>query len=84
MNGYQWLGLLGGLLVAFGFVPQIVKVLRTRSSHDLSLVMLLVIFVGGLFYTTYAFLVGDPVFITINLLATGNTLLLLILKLIYR
>ncbi len=84
MNGYQWLGLLGGLLVAFGFVPQIIKVLRTRSSKDLSLVMLLVIFVGGLFYTTYAFLAGDPVFIIINLLATGNTLLLLVLKLIYR
>ncbi|GAB4177320.1 MAG: hypothetical protein Tsb0017_06900 [Geothermobacteraceae bacterium] len=84
MNGYQWLGLLGGLLVAFGFVPQIIKVFRTRSTHDLSLVMLLVIFTGGLFYTTYAFLAGDPVFITINLLATANTLLLLILKLIYR
>jgi len=84
MNGYQWLGLVGGMMVAFGFIPQIIKVFKTRSTHDLSLYMLLTIFTGGLFYTAYAFLAGDPVFITINLLATGNTLLLLVLKLYYR
>jgi MtN3 and saliva related transmembrane protein len=80
----QWLGFAGGLMVAFGFVPQIVKALRSRSTGDLSLVMLLVIFFGGLLYTAYALLVGDPVFITINLLATTNTLILLLLKLRYR
>ena len=53
----QWLGLFGGLLVAFGFVPQIVKVLRTRSTGDLSLYMLLTILTGGVFYTAYAIFV---------------------------
>lgn len=77
----QWLGLFGGLLVAFGFVPQIVKVLRTRSVGDLSLYMLVSILVGGVCYTAYSFEVGDPIFMTINLIATGNTLFLLILKL---
>jgi MtN3 and saliva related transmembrane protein len=76
----QWFGFTGGLMVAFGFVPQIVKVLRTRSSHDLSALTLLVIFFGGLLYTVYSFYVGDQVFILINLLATGNTLILLLLK----
>jgi len=76
----QWLGFLGGLMVAFGFVPQIIRVVRTRSAHDLSPVMLITIFCGGIFYTAYAFLVGDPVFITINLIATTNTLILLLLK----
>jgi len=80
----QWLGFLGGFMVAFGFVPQIVKVLRTRSTADLSTYMLLMIFTGGLFYTVYSLWVGDPVFITINFLATGNTLILLLLKLCYR
>jgi MtN3 and saliva related transmembrane protein len=80
----QWLGFAGGLMVAFGFVPQIVKVLRTRSSRDLSVWTLLVIFLGGLLYTAYAFSVGDRVFIVINLLATANTLLLLLLKWRYR
>lgn len=84
MNGFQWLGLVGGLLVAFGFVPQIVKVLRTRSAGDLSLVMLLVILTGGCFYTAYSLVVGDPVFIIINLLATTNTGLLLALKIRFR
>jgi MtN3 and saliva related transmembrane protein len=80
----QWLGFAGGLMVAFGFVPQIIKALRSRSTGDISLVMLLVIFFGGLLYTAYALMVGDPVFITINLLATTNTLVLLLLKLRYR
>jgi len=80
----QWLGLAGGLLVAFGFVPQIVKALRTRSTSDLSLWMLLTILSGGLFYTAYSLRVGDPVFITVNLLANTNTFVLLLLKLRYR
>lgn len=80
----QWLGLAGGLMVAFGFVPQIVKTLRTRSAGDLSFFMLLTILIGGVFYTAYSFQVGDRVFILINLLATTNTLILLLLKLRYR
>lgn len=80
----QWLGFVGGLMVAFGFLPQIVKVLRTRSTGDLSIYMLLIILIGGVFYTAYAIFAGDPVFITINLLATTNTLVLLLLKLRYR
>lgn len=76
----QWLGLIGGLMVAFGFVPQIVRVLRTRSAHDLSPVMLLTIFCGGLFYTAYAIHGGDRIFILINLIGSANTLVLLLLK----
>jgi MtN3 and saliva related transmembrane protein len=80
----QWLGFAGGLMVAFGFVPQIFKALRSRSTGDLSVVMLLTIFFGGLLYTAYALMVGDPVFITINVLATTNTFILLLLKYRYR
>jgi MtN3 and saliva related transmembrane protein len=80
----QWIGFAGGLMVAFGFVPQIFKALRSRSTGDLSVVMLLTIFVGGLLYTAYALMVGDPVFITINVLATSNTFILLLLKFRYR
>ena len=76
----EWFGLIGGLMVAFGFVPQIIRVLRTRSAHDLSPVMLLTIFCGGLFYTAYAIAGGDRIFILINLIGTANTLTLLILK----
>jgi hypothetical protein len=46
--------------------------------------MLLTILTGGLFYTAYSLRVGDPVFITVNLLANTNTLVLLLLKLRYR
>jgi MtN3 and saliva related transmembrane protein len=80
----QWIGFTGGLMVAFGFVPQIFKALRTRSTGDISVAMLLLIFSGGLLYTTYSLMVGDPVFITINVLATTNTLILLLLKFRYR
>jgi len=79
-----WIGFVGGLMVAVGFMPQIVKVLQTRSAGDLSLGMLLTIFIGGLLYTTYAILIKDPIFITMNTLATTNTLILLLLKLRFR
>jgi MtN3 and saliva related transmembrane protein len=79
-----WIGIVGGLLVATGFVPQIIKALQTRSTGDLSLWMLLIIFVVGFFYTTYAIQVGNPVFIAMNGLATANTTILLLLKIRYR
>lgn len=79
-----WIGIIGGLLVATGFVPQIIKALQTRSTADLSIWMLLIIFVGGLFYTTYAIQVGNSVFIVMNGLATVNTTILLLLKLRFR
>lgn len=79
-----WIGIVGGLLVATGFVPQIIKALQTRLTGDLSLWMLLIIFVGGLFYTTYAIQVGNPVSIAMNGLATANTTILLVLKIRYR
>ncbi len=65
-------------------MPQIIKALKTRSTGDLSIWMLLIIFVGGLCYTTYAIQVGDPVFIAMNALATTNTTILLLLKIRYR
>lgn len=46
-NSGQWLGLAGGLKVAGGVVPQIFKVLRTRSGKDLLAALILqVIFAG--------------------------------------
>ena len=30
----QWLGFAGGLMVAFGFVPQIIKAWQTRSTES--------------------------------------------------
>jgi len=80
----QWIGLAGGLMVAFGFIPQIIKALKTRSTGDISLITLLVIFSGGILYTAYSIDLGDPVFIAINILATSNTLFLLLLKIRYQ
>lgn len=76
-----WIGIIGGLLVATGFVAQIIKTLRIRWTTDLSTWMLLIIFVGGLFYTTCAIQIGNPIFIAMNGLATTNTTILLLFKL---
>lgn len=38
--------LIGGIILSSGYVPQIIKTIRTKSAVDLSLPMFLMVFVG--------------------------------------
>jgi MtN3 and saliva related transmembrane protein len=48
------LQLIGGLILTFGYIPQITKILKTKSVRDFSLVYLGSIFTGILFMEIYA------------------------------
>jgi MtN3 and saliva related transmembrane protein len=45
--------LLGGVILSSGYVPQIVKVIRTKSAKDLSLTMFIMVLAGCLCYEAY-------------------------------
>jgi MtN3 and saliva related transmembrane protein len=68
----EWLGYAAATLTTLSFVPQVVRVWRTRSARDLSLRMYLAFTAGVALWMLYGLRIGSwPVVI-----ANGVTLLL--------
>jgi len=60
------LGLLAAALTTVAFVPQLIKVIKTRSTHDISLAMYIVICTGVFLWLIYGLLVKDTPLIVAN------------------
>jgi MtN3 and saliva related transmembrane protein len=56
MNAVSILGLVAGACTSLSFVPQVIKVYRTKSTHDISLAMFLIFFVGIFLWLAYGIL----------------------------
>jgi MtN3 and saliva related transmembrane protein len=69
-QGIFWylLGTLAAVLTTFGFVPQIIKMQRTRSSKDVSLATLYQFSAGVILWTFYGFHIGDVIIIVANII----------------
>ncbi|MCC7437944.1 MAG: SemiSWEET transporter [Armatimonadetes bacterium] len=59
MDYIRLLGFAAGAVGVIAFVPQAVKVLRTRSTHDLSLPSYLMMATGSILWAAYGFLQHD-------------------------
>lgn len=74
------LGLAAALLTTAAFVPQAVKIIRTRHTKDLSLWMYILLNIGLVLWLTYGFILRDPALILANGVTLLLTLTILILK----
>jgi len=84
MNSTTLLGLLAGACTTFGFVPQLVKILQTKSTHDISLWMYVVISTGILLWLIYGLIIGSVPVIAANSVTLVISIMILVLKLRYR
>ena len=78
------IGIFAGVLTTISFLPQVVRVIRTKSTRDISFGMYLIFSTGVFLWFVYGVLIGSlPV-----ILANGITFLLatviLILKIRYK
>ena len=64
----EWyvIGIAAALLTTFGFVPQIVKMHRTKSSKDVSLITLYQFGAGVVLWVLYGIHLGDMIIIVAN------------------
>jgi len=54
MNDYiEYLGMLAGFCTTIAFVPQLVKVIRTKSAHGISTSMYLIFIIGLILWIIY-------------------------------
>ena len=75
-----WLvGIVAASLTTTGFVPQVVKMYRSKSVHDLSQLTLCQMLVGSSLWLLYGLHLKDPVIVGANLVTIGVLVLALTL-----
>jgi len=77
------LGLASASLTMFAFLPQLVKIIRTKHTKDLSLFMLIMLEVGISGWLAYGILISDPPIIVANAVSVILLTITLILKIKY-
>ena len=63
------IGLVAAMLTTFAFLPQALRIWRTGSAKDISLVMYVMMFTGSVLWSAYGLLIGSFALIVANLAA---------------
>ncbi|MBU2646732.1 SemiSWEET transporter [bacterium] len=84
MNSYSVIGLIAAICTTVSFMPQAIKIIRTRQTKDLSLGMYAILTSGIFFWLLYGILVRDVPLIAANLISFVFTFTILVLKIRYK
>lgn len=84
MSTITLLGLVAGTLTTISFIPQVIKVVSTKSTKDISLLMFVIFSTGVLFWTIYGFLINDLPVIIANIITFILAMIILIYKIIFK
>ena len=77
------IGILAGILILSGWVPQIAKGYKTKKLNDVSSYLMILIFVGAALWLVYGMALDDIYIIGVNLAAMFLTMIVLAMKLKY-
>ena len=77
------IGILAGILILSGWVPQILKGYRTKKLTDVSSYLMILIFAGAVLWLIYGMALDDVYIIGVNLAAMVLTMIVLSMKLKY-
>lgn len=72
MDTWFFVGAVAALLTTFGFVPQILKMNRTRSVHDVSPFTFIQFMAGVGLWAFYGTHIGDPIVTLANVVTFGT------------
>lgn len=84
MQNTELLGLVAGLFTTIAFVPQVVKIWRSKHAHDISLAMFLLFSAGVALWIVYGFIIASLPVILANSVTLVLALAILIMKLRFR
>ncbi|MBN1129642.1 MAG: SemiSWEET transporter [Chitinispirillaceae bacterium] len=80
----RMIGLVAGILTTSSLLPQLLKTIKTRSSGDLSLVMLLMFWIGIVCWLVYGMMVNEWPIIASNSVTLVMVSILVICKIRYQ
>ena len=78
------IGLIAATFTTGSTLPQTLKVVKTKKTGDLSLLMYSMVVTGALLWITYGFLIGNMVLIAANSISLFFNLTVLSFKLRYK
>ncbi len=81
MISLTFVGLAAAFCTTTAFVPQVIKTWRTRSTHDISLGMFLLMTFGILLWLIYGAFIGDLPLVVANLVTLVLAATILVFKL---
>jgi MtN3 and saliva related transmembrane protein len=84
MEIYTLIGLAAATCTTLAFLPQAIKVIRTKQTQDLSLVMYSVFTMGVFLWLVYGILVRDVPLIIANTVTLILAAIILIMKIRYK
>lgn len=84
MEPTNLLGMVAGTLTTIAFIPQVVRIWRTRSTHDISLSMFCIFSFGVACWLLYGIALGAWPIIVANLVTLALSLTVLYFKLLYK
>nr|WP_321269587.1 SemiSWEET transporter [uncultured Tolumonas sp.] len=83
-SSVELLGLLAGFLTTASFIPQVIKILKTRDTSGISLVMYVALTFGLMLWFWYGFRNGQASIMAANGITLALALVILGMKLRYR
>lgn len=87
MEGFDFitaLGLIAGVLTTIAYLPQLIKTWQTKSAHDLSWSMLIVLCTGIILWLVYGFYIQNIPIIAANIVTFLFASMILVLKIRYK
>ena len=78
------IGFSAATLTMFAFIPQIIKIIKTKSAKDVSLITLLQLFLGVSLWIVYGIHLKDSIIIIANSVTILTLIILLCLYCNYR
>lgn len=84
MNLITTIGILASIFTATSLLPQLVKIIREKKAEDISLLMLLILFIGLGLWTYYGFLKKDWIIVTANSFSFSINLAIAVLSIKYK
>ena len=83
MNYVEVIGFAAGIGTTIAFLPQVIKIWKTKSTKDISLIMFVVFSIGVFLWLVYGILIDSIPVIIANFITFILTFIILIFKVRY-
>lgn len=84
MESANTLGLIAGALTTVAFIPQVVKIWKTRHTRDISLGMFAIFSAGVFLWLLYGIQIGATPIVIANIVTLALALTILVFKIRYK
>jgi len=84
MDHVDIIGYIAGVLIVSCQIPQVVYLIKTKRSRDVSITMFIIMFVAEILWVIYGVLSNDLRIIVTNVLSIIITIMMIILCILYR